>query len=93
MSKVQILWPTIIAIEDFYNLSAKSFFFLITPLRLSRQGIDIFVCLALAVIDFEVVTRKFLSPWDLPGAQTFHLHKSFEIVIVGKHEDFMLKAH
>ena len=60
--------------------------------KLLRQGIRSFIYLALAVIDLEIVTRKFLSLADLSRAQTLHLHELFEFVMFSKHKDFMLGA-
>ena len=67
-------------------------FFLSTLLRVLRQGIGSSVSLALTIIDLEMITREFLSQADLPGAQTFCVHESSEIVMVGKHKDFMSRA-
>ena len=44
------------------------------------------------IIDLEVVTREFLSLADLSGNQTLCVHELWEVVIVGKHKDFMLRA-
>ena len=70
----------------------ESFFLLNTLLRVTKQGISISVCFALAVIDPEVVTRKFLSLANLFGTQTLGFHELSKVVIVGKHKDFILKA-
>ena len=45
------------------------------------------------IINSELITREFLSLADLLGAQTLHVHELSEVVMVGKHEDFMLRAH
>ena len=79
-------------VQDFHVLGSKSLFLLSTPLRVSRQGVSSSICLALVVIDLEVITRKFLSPADLSGAQSLRVYESSEIVMVGKHEDSMLRA-
>ena len=73
-------------------LRSESVFLLSTPLKVSRQGIGSSVSLALTIIDSEVVTREFLSPADLSGAQTLRVHKSSEVIMVGKYEDFMSRA-
>ena len=73
-------------------LCSEGLFFLSTPLRVSRQGIGSSVSLALTIIDSEVVTREFLSPANLPGAQTLCVYELSEVVMVGKHKDFMLRA-
>ena len=80
------------AVEDFDVLDVEDFFFFSTLLKVTRQGIGRFVCLALAVINLEVVTREFLSPADLLGAQTLHVHKPEEVVVVSEHKDFMSRA-
>ena len=36
--------------------------------------------------------REFLSPVDLSGAQTLCVHKLSEVVMAGKHEDFISRA-
>ena len=78
--------------QDFDVLCSEGVFFLNVPLRVSRQGISSSVSFALTIIESEVVTREFLGPADLPGAQTLCIHESSEVVMVGKHEDFMSRA-
>ena len=78
--------------QDFDVFGAEGVFFLRTLLRVSRQGISSSVSFALTIIDLEVVTREFLGPADLPGAQTLRIYESSKVVIVGKHEDFMSRA-
>ena len=73
-------------------LCLEGVFLLSTPLRVLKQGIGRSVSLALTIIDLEMVTREFLSPADLPGAQTLCVYESSEIVMVGKYEDFMSRA-
>ena len=78
--------------QNFDVLCSEGLFLFSTPLRVLRQGIDSSVSLALTIIDSEVVTREFLGSADLPGAQTLRIHESSEVVMVGKHEDFMSRA-
>ena len=78
--------------EDLGVLSSKLFFLIMAPLREAREGVCSTVCLALTIIDLKVVTREFLSPADLSGAQTLRVHEPTEVVIVGKHQDFVLAA-
>ena len=78
--------------QDFDVLCSEGVFFLSVPLGVSRQGISSSVSFALTIIDSEVVTREFLGPANLFGAQTLRIHESSEVVIVGKHEDFMSRA-
>ena len=78
--------------QDFDVLCSEGVFFLSVPLGVSRQGISSSVSFALMIIDSEVVTREFLGPADLPGAQTLRIHKLSKVVMVGKHKDFMSRA-
>ena len=78
--------------QDFDVLCSEGVFFLSVPLGISRQGISSSVSFALMIIDSEVVTREFLGSADLPGAQTLRIHKLSEVVMVGKHKDFMSRA-
>ena len=73
-------------------LRSEGVFLFNTPLKVSRQGIGSSVSLVLMIIDLEVITRVFLSPIDLSGAQTLCVHELSEVIMVGKHEDFMSRA-
>lgn len=44
------------------------------------------------VIDSEVVLRKLLSLADVFGAQTFYVYELSEVVVVGEHKNFILRA-
>ena len=77
--------------QDFDVLCSEGVFFLSIPLGVSRQGISSSVSFALIIIDLEVVTREFLGPADLSGAQTLHLHEPAEVVVVGEYEHLMLR--
>ena len=78
--------------QNFDVLCSKSLFSLSTLLRILRQGTGSSVSLVLTIIDSKVVTREFLSSADLFGAQTLCVHESSEVVMVGKHKDFMSRA-
>ena len=78
--------------QDFYVFCLKGDFFLRIPLGVLRQGISGSVSFTLTIIDSEVVTKEFLGPADLSKTQTLCVYKSSEVVMVGKHEDFMLRA-
>ena len=77
-------------VQDFDVLILESLFLFCTLLRVLRQGVSSYICFILTIIDLEVVTREFLGPADLSRAQTLCIHKLTEVVVVGKHEDFML---
>ena len=78
--------------QNFDVLVLKGLFFLCILLGVSRQDVSSFIGFALIIIDLEVVTREFLSPANLFGAQTLRIHEPTEVVVVGKHENFMLRA-
>ena len=75
--------------KDFDVFGTEGVLFLNTFLRISSQGIGSSICLVLTVIDLEVVSRKFLSPADLLGAQTLHVHESTKVIVVYKNEDLV----
>ena len=79
-------------VQDFHIFSSEGLFLYSTLLRISRQGVSNSICFALTVIDLEVVMRKFLSLADLSGAQILRVYELSKVVMVGKHNDFMLKA-
>ena len=78
--------------QNFDVLRLESLFLLNTPLRISKQGIGSSVSFALMIIDLEVVTKEFLSLTNLSGAQTLCIYELSEVVMVGKHENFMSRA-
>ena len=78
--------------QNFDILCSEGLFLLSTPLRVSKQGIGSSVSLTLIIIDVEVVMGEFLSPADLFGAETSRIHELSKVVIVDKHEDFILRA-
>ena len=77
--------------QDFDVLCSEGLFLFDTSLRVSRQGISSSVSLALTIVDSEVVTREFLGPADLSGAQTLRVHEPAEVVVVGEYEHLMLR--
>ena len=79
-------------VQDFDVLCSEGVFFLNVPPGILRQGISSSVSFALTIIDSDVVTREFLGPADLSGAQTLCVHELSEVVMVGKHKDFMSRA-
>ena len=78
--------------QDLDVLCSEGLFFFSTLLGVFKQGIRSSVSLVLMIIDFERVTKEFLSLADLFGAQIFCVYESLEIVIVGKYDHFMSKA-
>ena len=78
--------------QNFDILNSKGLFLLCSSLKILRQGVGSSICLALMIINSKVVTREFLSPADLSGAQTLCVYMPTEVVIVGNHQNFMLKT-
>ena len=78
-------------VQDFDVLCLQGLFLLSTSLRVSRQGISSSVSFALMIIDSEVVTREFLGPADLSGAQTLRVHEPAEVVMIGKNKHLVLR--
>ena len=76
-------------VENFDIFGTECFFLFNTPLKVSRQGISISIYFAPAVIDSEVVTKKFLSLADLSGAQTLCIYESTKVIVISKDKDFM----
>ena len=79
-------------VENLDVLRSEGLFLLSTPLKVLRQGIGSSISLVLTIVYSEVVTRVLLGPVDLSEAQTLRVHKSAEVVVVGKHENFMSSA-
>ena len=78
--------------QNFDVFRLESLFLFSTLLKVLRQDIGSSVSFALTTIDLEVVTREFLSPADLFGAQTLHVHELLEVFMVDKYADFMSRA-
>ena len=39
-----------------------------------------------------MITREFLNPADLSGAQTLHIHELADVIMVDEYEDFVFAA-
>lgn len=69
--------------------STEDVFFLSTPLKVMKQGIDSSICLGFVVIDSEVIGRKFLSPADFSRTQTLYVYKLIKVVVVSENKDLI----
>ena len=78
--------------QNFDVLRLESLFLFSTLLRVLGQGIGSSVNLALTILDSKVVTREFLSPANLSGAQTLCVHELSDVVMVGKYKNLMSRA-
>ena len=55
-----------------------------------RSGFSSFISFALSIIDAEVVPRELLGPTDLTRAPALRVYEPTEVIIIGKHKDFVL---
>ena len=78
--------------ENLDVFSSKLFIFILAPLREARESICSPVGLALTIIDPKVIFGELLSPTDLSGAQALRIHELTEVIMVGKHQNFLLIA-
>ena len=78
--------------ENLGVLSSKLFFFILTPLKDAKESICSPVGLVLTIIDPKMISGELLGPTDLFGAYALYIHKSTEVIIVGKHQNFVLAA-
>ena len=76
--------------ENLGILSSKLFFFIRAPLREAKESICSPVGLALTIIDPKVISGERLSPTDLSRAQALCIYESTEVIMVGKHQNFVL---
>ena len=98
-SSAEVLRPERLALDKenyrrcrILTFSARDVFFFSIPLGVLRQGINSSVSFALTIIDLKVVIKEFLGPVDLSEAQTLCVHKSLEVVMVGKNKNFMSRV-
>lgn len=73
-------------------LSSQVFFLALTSLKKAGKSVSSSVCLVLAIIDPEVVSRELLSSPNLSRAQALRIHESLEVVVVRKDEDLVFAA-
>ena len=76
--------------HDLCILNLESLFFLNILLKVLEQGINSSIIIVLSGIDPEVIPRQLLCQTDLSKAQAFCIHEVLNIVLVCKHENFML---
>ena len=71
-------------------LSSELLLFILASLGKPRQSICSRICLALAIVDLEMISRELLGPADLFGAQTLCIHETTEVVVIRKDKNLML---
>ena len=78
--------------KDLAILSSELLLLILASLWNPRQSICSRICLTLAIVDSEMVSRELLGPADLSGAQALRIHETTEVIVVGKDENLMLTA-
>lgn len=76
--------------ERFEYSQLKGGFFFIILLREARQGVHSFLCLFLIIIYLNMLSAELLGLLDLTRTQTFRIHKTTNVVMINKHENFVL---
>ena len=71
-------------------LSSELLLLILASLWKPRQSICNRICLTLAIVDSEMVSRELLGPADLSGAQALRIHETTEVIVVRKDENLML---
>ena len=69
---------------------SKLLLLILASLEKPRQSICNRICLTLAIVNLEIVSKELFGPLDLSGAQAFCIHKTTEIIIIYKYENLML---
>lgn len=77
------------SIKSEYSQLAKYLLFL-TSLEKVGQSISSSIGLALMIVDLEVVMRELLGQVYLARTHILCIYELTEIVIIGKHKNFML---
>ena len=78
--------------KDSAILSSELLLFILASLWKPRQSICSRICLTLAIVNLEMVSRELLGPADLFGAQALCIHKTTEVIMVRKDDNLMLAA-
>lgn len=73
-------------------LSLESFFFFGALLKVLKAGISNSINLIPLIIDLKLILKEFLGLIDLFRAQTSYILELLEVVVVGKHENFIVRT-
>ena len=76
--------------KDSTILSLELILFILAFLGKLRQSICSRICLTLAIVDLEMVSRELLGAADLSGAQALRIHETTDVIMVRKDENLML---
>lgn len=60
----------------------KNDFFLNTLLKVLWEGISSPISFDLTIINSNIISRQFLGPSNLFGAQAFYIHEVTEVIVV-----------
>ena len=69
--------------ENLRILSSKLFFFILTPLRETKESICSPVGLALTIIHPKMVSKELLGLTDLSRAQALCIHEPPKVIMIG----------
>ena len=75
--------------KDSAILSLEHLLLILASLWNPRQSICSRICLTLAIVDSEMVSRELLGPTDLSGAQALRIHETTEVIVVRKDKNLM----
>lgn len=78
--------------KNFGVFSSKTFFFLLTLLRVMRQDINSCIYVTLVVINLKMIMRQLLCLPNLTKTNTFCVHKTRKVVVIGKDKNLMFAA-
>ena len=76
--------------KDLAILSLELLFLILTFLEKPQQSICSCICLTLAIVNSEIVSRELLGLADLSGAQALCIHETTEVIVIRKDENLML---
>ena len=70
--------------KNLANLSSKLIFLILVFLRTPWQNICSYICLALAIVNLKIVSKKILGLADLFKAQIFRIHETTIFFVIRK---------
>ena len=78
--------------KDSAIFSSELILLILAFLKKPRQSICSRICLTLAIVNLEMVSRELLGPTDLSRAQALRIYETTEIIVVRKDKNLILAA-
>ena len=78
--------------KDLAILSSELLLLILASLGKPRQSICSRICLTLAIVNSEIVSRELLGSADLSGAQVLRIHETTKVIVARKDENLMFAA-